>query len=177
MRTNRVVDEIQHETRVFVSVPFGIQSAQRLYGFFVHPAAALFLDILQQVTGKAGNHFDTHRRQEGWQVLLSGLHEHREVTAVQHLATIAPRLFHQKAKRGIQFWSAAGNVYRPCLGGPDELERQLGSPPIHDFCPFRACLYMTMQAGLITEFADIDLDSVKVRACQKDTLAVESCGK
>ena len=54
-------------------------------------AAALLVHIIGSVAGQGCNHPDALFSQEGHQVLLPGLQQHRQVAAVYHLQAHGPR--------------------------------------------------------------------------------------
>ena len=64
----------------------------------------------------------------------------------------------------VQFRRATGQIQyaQACVAHePNEIVCRL---PPHDFGPFRPCIDMTVQAGLVTQVADIDLQRFQFRA-------------
>jgi hypothetical protein len=132
----------------------------------VHSSTTLLVHILFQIARETGHNFDPHASQELSQIFLSWLEEDCEVAPVDDVAPITPCLLHQKAKGRIKFWRTTSDVYCLCSSDSDQLERQFSCPPIHDLGPPGAGIDMAVDTRLVTEFADVDLDSVD--ACSRE---------
>lgn len=88
-----------------------------------------------------------------------------------------PSLLDQKAKRGVEFRCATSEVHCWCASSPHELERQFCSPAVRDFGPFGAGIHVTVDAGLIAELPDVDLDRVDARTPQAYPFLPHAYGK
>ena len=139
-------------------------------GFLVDAVAALRRDILFRVAGQTGKNFHLMFGQELGQVFLAGLKQDGQITAVQHMPAVLAVLLNQKAEGRIQLGRAAGQINRSGLGRTDEFEGQCGCLWGHDFGPFRTGIHMTVEAGLVAQLAQVDLNGLQIDPFKRKAL-------
>ena len=108
--------------------------------------------------------------QELGQVFLAGLKQDGQITAVQHMPTVLAVLLNQKAERWIQLGRTAGQIDRSSPGCAYEFEGQCGCPRGHDLGPFRTSVYMTVEACLVTQLAQVDLNGLQIDPFKRKAL-------
>ena len=81
---------------------------------------------------------------------------------VQHMPAVLSALLNQKAEGWIQLRRATGQIDRSSPGCAYEFEGQSGRPRSHDLGPFRTGINMTVEAGLVAQLTQVDLNGLQL---------------
>src|SRR5436309_9489151 len=79
------------------------------------------------------------------------------MTPIRPVTAEASRLFDQPSEIRVYFRSSSGDVHGRYVGLCQSLNTGLSRLARHDLEAIRACVYVTVPAGLIAELADVDL--------------------
>ena len=82
------------------------------------------------------------------------------------MTPFAAILFDQPAKRGVQFRCTTSDIDRLWCCGANKVQGQLRSMTIQNLRAFGPGFDMTVQACLVTQFADVDLHCVDRKPMQ-----------
>src|SRR5436309_13970571 len=79
------------------------------------------------------------------------------MTPIRPVTAEASRLFDQPSEIRVYFRSSSGDVHGRYVGLCQSLNTGLSRLARHDLEAIRACVHVTVPAGLIAELADVDL--------------------
>jgi hypothetical protein len=135
-----------------------IQPPQTLQRTIEDAIAALAIDILFQIARKRGDHFDSLLREKLRQVRKARCNQNGEIAAIDHAFAYGPRSANQLAKPGMHLRGATRDIERLNRRiGFENSQASLDYLFSHPLAAVWSRIDMTMPAGLIADFADIDL--------------------
>jgi hypothetical protein len=107
------------------------------------------------------------------EILLTGLLENGEITAIDDLQTARARLAHQKTELAIELRRAPRDVQRRHPGGIQVAHHQDGHLRGHLLPTLRTGVYVTVHAALVAAVTDIDLQGVETATVERWKIALD----
>ena len=108
--TLRIEHQVQRQAAVRLPVTQRIKFLQCGDTLVERALAALFVHIVQRVTGQRGDDLDLLRGKKFGEIFLSRLEQNGEVTTVNHLTALRASGAHQITKALMQFRCAASQI-------------------------------------------------------------------
>ena len=130
---------------------------QRCNAEVKHAIAALPVNICSRITGHGRHDLHPVLLQEFGQILLTRLKQDGQVAAVDHAHALLPRSFDQRAKAAVQLRRATGQVQGAQTACSQHAGNQRQGVLIHHFDAIRAGVDMAVQATLVAQVAQVDL--------------------
>ena len=171
-----IADQVQDEAAIGTAIPESIQALQGLDGFFKDAFTPLRIGLADAVIGQRCDDLHTMLGEKLCQVCLGRKEQHRQVTAIHHMAIQCPALFDQPTKIGVEFWRSTRDIDRRNIGLSERAGAVLSCFAGHALGAIRPRIDMTMSAYLIAELANIDLkDGNPGGAKREQPNAIELC--
>ena len=157
-RPTGVVDEIEAEGRTRPSEPERVEPLERVDAARKRTATPLAVDVVLPIARQAGDNLDALSRKELRQVLVARFEEHRQVAAVDDLASHPTGFGHQQPEARVHLRGAPRQIEhangRVVL---EQIEDPLCDAGRHDLLPCRSGLHVAVMAGEVAQPSHVDL--------------------